>query len=449
MRNFYRYLFKNIIFVSLALFLTSSCTNKEEGIGKTKEVGNKERIKVVRRQDGAWQLLINGQPHFIKGVVFTPVKIGESPDQATLRDWTYYDDDNDGRNDVAYQTWLDRNKNNTKDPGEDEIGDFRLLKEMGVNTIRIYHVPSNNPILGDIYRKNPSTARQYDHPVNKDLLRKLYKDYGIRVIMGNFLGSWTVGSGASWTEGTDYTNPVHLENIKKSVRAMVLDNKDEPYVLMWLLGNENNIATWSQCNAQQEPAAYAKLIGELVDMIHGLDPDHPVAVSEGDNFNTLRLYPQYAPNIDILAYNTYRTLPNLNELFISVKKIFDRPILLGEIGQFAYNPKMGEDENLQYTYLKGSWRSVVYNSAAYYSKAEDFHGVGNSLGGVIFDWLDRWYMDGLPREHNAGHQQGDSQENLIHSEWYGIMTMGDGSDSLIRQKRKIYDYFREMWNQEN
>ena len=125
------------------------------------------KVKVVKYDDGTWQLLVEGKPYFIKGLIFTPVKIGEAPCIATMRDWMSYDDDNDGRNDIAFQTWLDKNKNNIKDPWEKTEGDFKLLKEMGCNTIRLYHVPSNNPVVKDIYKRNRSTSIQFDHAVNK------------------------------------------------------------------------------------------------------------------------------------------------------------------------------------------------------------------------------------------------------------------------------------------
>ena len=394
------------------------------------------RVKVVKYSDGGWQLLVDGKPFFIKGVIFTPVKIGESPDNATMRDWMYYDDNNDGINDVAYQTWVDENGNNKKDPQEKTVGDFLLLKEMGCNTIRLYHVASSNPILGDIYKTNPSTALQFDHPPNKKLLRQLYQKYGIMVIIGNFLGSWTIGSGASWEEGTDYTNPVHIENIKKSVKAMVLEHKDEPYLLMWMLGNENNIAVWSRCNAKDEPQTYAKLIGELVDMIHKLDPQHPVAVCEGDSFNTLKLYAKYAPQIDVIAYNSYRGKDGFGNLWKDVKQIMDRPVLISEFGTPAYNPSRGIDEDFQLEYIKGCWKDIVLNSREYlksYNKC-----AANSIGGIIFDWIDRWYMKGNPSVHD------------FHSEeWFGIMSLGDGSDTLMRKKRKVYKYLKNTWNRKS
>jgi len=434
-------LFCFILMTILSITLLNACGESQQIV---EERGG--RIKVVKYGNGTWQLLVNGKPYFIKGTVFVPVKIGESPSLATMRDWMYYDDNNDSINDIAYQTWADENKNNVRDKNEEIKGDFKLLREMGCNTIRLYHIPSNNPLLGDIYKKDPSAALQFDHQVNKELLRSLYNDYGIMVIMGNFLGSWTIGSGASWEEGTDYTNPLHRENIKKSVKAMVLDNKDEPYVLMWLLGNENNIAGWSRCNANIEPKAYAQLIGEIAQMVHELDPGRPVAVCEGDSFNTLRLYPEYAQAIDIVAYNSYRGKGGFTFLWREVKSIFDRPIFISEFGIFAYNANKGEDENQQLEYIKGCWQDIVLNSAQYYEPAKKT--VGNSIGGVIFDWVDRWYMDDTPYEHNKGSRHWDSADGLRHEEWFGVVSMGNGSDSLMRQKRKAYDYLKNVWNKE-
>ncbi|HTL71572.1 MAG TPA: hypothetical protein VL404_09815 [Candidatus Eisenbacteria bacterium] len=394
-----------------------------------------EPVRVLKNDSGAWEMRVGDKPYFIKGVVFSPVKIGESPSEATMRDWMTVDDDGDGVNDVAFQTWVDQNGDGRRDP-EETVGDFELLRRMGCNTIRLYHVPSDNPILGDLYKKDPSTKLQFDHPVNKPLLRRLYSEFGIRVIMGNFLGSWTIGSGASWEEGTDYANPAHREAIKRSVRAMVLDNKDEPYVLFWLLGNENNIASWSKSNANKEPEAYARLVGELADMIHELDPDHPVGVSEGDPGNTYNLanYAKHAPGIDLIGYNSYRGKFGFDFLWKQVRRTFDRPVVITEFGIFAYDSAKGEDEELQAGYLERPWRDIASQT--------------NSLGGVVFDWADRWYMDGTPSEHNPGTRHWPTSPDLLdHEEWFGLFSRGDGSDPLFRRPRQAYRYLARVWSE--
>src|ERR1039458_3911510 len=119
---------KFLIILSLMIFPTTSPYGIQIG-------GHQSKVRIIKEANGAWQLLVNGQPYFIKGVVFTPVKIGESPGDATMPDWMYYNDNHDGRNTMAYHTWLDKNHNNRRDKDETEIGDFRLLKDLGDNTI--------------------------------------------------------------------------------------------------------------------------------------------------------------------------------------------------------------------------------------------------------------------------------------------------------------------------
>jgi beta-glucuronidase len=405
-------------------------------------------VAVEKNAQGHWQLLVDGEPYFIKGFVYSPVKIGEDPGRATLRDWMYYDDDANGENDVAYQTWLDADRDARQDPDEKAKGDFALMRDMGANTIRLYHVASDHPDLGDIYKVDPGIKVQYDHPVNQPLLRKLDREFGIKVIMGHFLGSWTIGSGAGWDEGTDYTNPVHRENIKKSVKAMVLDNKDEPYVLFWALGNENNMADWSRCNAKQHPKIYAKFVNELAEMIHALDPHHPVAVIDGeDGYATLKQYARHAPAVDILAYNTYRQEVPLQMFLKEIRAIWDRPVYLSETGWYAYR-NGAEEQDKQKQMIKGSWRTLVRASAAYANQPLAIKGTGNAIGVTYYDWLDRWYMDGRPEAHNEGNRVWPGTDVRIHEEWFGVMSMGDGSDPLMRQPRQAYDYLKEVWPRE-
>lgn len=407
------------------------------------EVRGGMKVKAVKYENGDWQLLVDGKPYFIKGVIFTPVMIGESPGKATMRDWMYYDEDKNGKNDIGYDVWVDKNKNNVQDADEVPVGDFKILKDMGCNTIRLYHLPSDNPILGDIYKKNPSIQLQFDHSVNKELLTFLYKTYGIRVIMGNFLGSWTIGSGTSWEEGCDYTNPSHKENIKKSVQAMVEDNKDEPYVLLWLLGNENNIATWSNCNARTHYKEYLQLVNEIAGMIHKIDPNHPVALCEGYKIADLNLYKEYIPEIDIIAYNAYMGRWGFGTLWRTTKREFDRAVFICEYGLFAYNTKDGYSQEQQLEYHKGCYADLMANKA----KSKSSKGVGNCIGSVIFDYLDRWYMDGMPFEQNPGTKPWPfSVDRLDHEEYFGITSMGDGEHNIFkRQLRAAYYFYKQKW----
>lgn len=143
-----------------------------------------------------------------------------------MRDWMIVDDDHDGRIDLAYQTWLDENRNNKQDKDEKPVGDFKLMKAMGVNTIRLYHHSSSDP---DVQAINPGNVL-YSHAPNKELLRKMYDETGLMIMMGDLLGAYTIGSGAPWLAGTDYRDPAQRAKMMLSVRDMVMEFKDQPYV---------------------------------------------------------------------------------------------------------------------------------------------------------------------------------------------------------------------------
>ncbi|MFH0828545.1 MAG: glycoside hydrolase family 2 TIM barrel-domain containing protein, partial [Candidatus Omnitrophota bacterium] len=183
-----------------------------------KKRSGKGRVHVLQYETGDWELIVDGKPFVVKGITYAPTKVGESPDDGSLSNWMEQDTNKNGKADGPYDSFVDKNRNNIQDADEPVAGDFALMKKMGVNAIRLYHHPKT---------------------VNKELLRDLYKNYGIMVIMGDFLGKYALGSGAPWNPGTDYNNEEHKKNMLDSVAKMVEEFKGEPYILFWLLGNEN------------------------------------------------------------------------------------------------------------------------------------------------------------------------------------------------------------------
>jgi Beta-galactosidase/beta-glucuronidase len=276
------------------------------------------KVVLVQYSNGQWQMLVEAKPYFIKGVVYEPVKIGRRLTESNM--WMNYDFNQNGKPDTAYDAWVDKNNNNVQDKDEPVIGDFQLLKEMGCNTIRIYHHVN----------------------IKKEVLRDLFRRFGIRVILGNLFGAYTWGSGASWEKGTDYTDPLQRQNMLEDLRKMVLEYKDEPYVLFWMLGNENDVAgskensTLNNTNARLYPEVYAKFVNEAAKLIHKLDPNHPVGVSNA-MLRLMKYYNQYSPEIDIIGLNAYTGAYGFGTLWNRVKVDFDRPVVITEYGAGCYN----------------------------------------------------------------------------------------------------------------
>jgi len=389
-----------------------------ESVGIKKKVG-KGKVRLVQYNNDDWQLLVDNKPYVIKGITYAPTKVGQSPDEGTLGNWMEEDFNKNGKIDGPYDSFVDKNKNNIQDANEPSIGDFKLMQDMGVNTIRLYHHPLK---------------------INKELLRDLYNTYGIRVIVGDFLGKYAIGSGAAWNPGTDYNNPEHKKNMIASVTQMVNEFKDEPYVLFWLLGNENVYGY--ACNANEEPDAYFKFANEVAKIIKTLDPEHPVAICSGDILY-LDKFGKDAPDIDIFGTNAYRGDYGFGAFWKQVKQESGKPAFITEFGcpSYAEGKSADEAEELQAQYHLGSWEDIQNNMAF-------GNGEGDALGGVVFEWLDEWWKAYEPAIHDTkGLWTGPFPDGYMHEEWLGVCGQGDGKLSpFLRQLRKSYYMYQKKWH---
>jgi len=385
---------------------------------KIKKTIGEGRIKLIQYQNGHWQMFVDGKPFTVKAVTYSPTKIGQSPDFGTLGNWMEEDFNKNGRMDGPYDAFVDKNGNNIQDANEPAVGDFRLMKEMGVNAIRLYHHPKK---------------------VNKELLRELYNNYGIMVIMGDFLGKYALGSGASWYEGTDYSNPEHKKKMIESVTEMVMEFKDEPFMLCWLLGNENVYGV--ACNANKDPETFFKFANEAAQTIKSMDKNHPVAICSGDTL-FLEKFGKNAPDIDIFGTNAYRGDFGFGYLWQAVKEEADRPVFITEFGCPAYaeGRSSAEAEQAQADYHRGCWEDIEYNAA--FGDA-----AGNSIGGIVFEWLDEWWKAYEPFLHDTkGLFSGPFPDGFMHEEWLGVCGQGKGKQSpFLRELRKGYYLYKEMW----
>ncbi|MDD5066358.1 MAG: glycoside hydrolase family 2 TIM barrel-domain containing protein [bacterium] len=408
-----------------------------------------QKVKLVKYDSGHWQLLVDDKPFLVKALAYSPNMIGLSPHTGTVdpvRDWQNQDINKNNRIDGPYDSWVDANNNDQQDPDEKPVGDARLLHDMGCNTIRIY-----------------------SHVLNQQLFRDLYKQYGLMLMIGDMAGCYATESGATWEKGTDYEDPKQIKRMLANIEKMVKENKDEPYTLCWVLGNENVYGVGN--NSDKKPEAFYKFIGQAVDLIHKLDPGHPVAICNGD-LKFLDILAGYAPQIDIFGCNAYRGSFGFGRsLFNNVKEIMDKPVIITEYGCSAYADGFTQDEifNFQSEYHRNNWEDIEYNSCG--------SGSGNALGGVAFEWLDEWWKanEDLPDrikqqkkvwyekrqdEYNkkddlAGAFKHDSVpqfgapflDGWSYEEWYGFCSQGDGySSPFKRQLRPVYEMYRKVWN---
>jgi exo-beta-1,3-glucanase (GH17 family) len=167
-------------------------------------------------------------------------------------------------------------------------GYMRDLHNMGVNTIRIWGVDdANTPTLLD------RAAQQ-----------------GIKVVVGHWLNQ-----GADYVNDTAYMNSVKTEVVNR-VNAL----KNNPGVLMWDVGNEVILTMQdhglSATEVEARRIGYAKFVNQLAQAIHAADPNHPVTSTDAYT-GAWPYYKQYAPDLDLLAVNSYGAIGNVYNDWVS------------------------------------------------------------------------------------------------------------------------------------
>jgi hypothetical protein len=379
----------------------------------------KPKVFIKKLKNNHYQLMVDNKPYIIKGVCYNPITIGTNHE---------------------YDWW--------GDPAKPWMVDGKLMKEMGINTIRLYQAHEN---------------KEEVHQV----IRDLYNNYGIRTILGHWLGFWEYPC-------PFYGDKEFQDRIKKDVLDMVKEYKDEPGVLLWILGNENNysclgrVNPWSseEVDKETDPVKkkdirsriYYSYINDISKEIHKIDSSHPVALGNGE-LAGLDYANKYCQDVDLVACIIYRG-KTFGNLFRSLRATFDRPIMIAEFGADCYDAKLKkEDQNMQAYFLESQWRQIYENLA------NNPKGSGNCIGGTSFEWTDEWW------KHNQDYEEGwkvhDTESNWsngsyyfdidaegnknMNEEWFGIVAISENLESGLNQRipRKAYYVVREFWKNPN
>ena len=410
-----------------------------------KKITGEGRTKIVEYNNGHFQLMFDDKPYVVRGMTYmsnlvglTPASImrgsygpnaaGVYPEPGTVNNtnaWTWDDYNKNGIIDGPFEAWPDANRNEKQDKNEKNAGDFALMKAMGVNTLRIYHSKG----------------------LNKDVLKEGYEKYGFMYLMGNLIGMYAMDNGVGWDAGTDYSSPKCREAMLESIRQMMADFKDEPYVLAWVLGNENNYSWLGATNVQQKPEAYYKFANEAAKLIKSLDPQkRPVIISNGD-VGFIDYFAKHCPDIDVFGANIYRGESGFGSFWHDVLRKCAKPALITEYGCPAYAKGWNEArrEEGQASYHRGNWIDIEENMAGVVD------GSGGAFGGVIFEWTDEWWKLEGESDPYVHDEETNSEMPFMdgggYEEWFGIVGLGDGKDSTFkRQLRKAYFTYRKLWN---
>jgi GT2 family glycosyltransferase len=218
-------------------------------------------------------------------------------------------------------------------PRDKAARDFAMMREMGVNVIRIYHVPPT-------------------------WLLDLCAEHGLRAIVS-----------LPWMQHVDFLNARKIrKEVLQSVKTGVRKNSGHPAVFAYLVGNEipTTMVRWLGAKRVTD------FVEDLVNAGRDIDPA------------TLYSYASYPPteyllpaNVDFYTFNVYlhrqidfeRYLARLQNL------AGEKPLIMGEFGMDTIR----HTEEEQAEMLSWHVESVVHGGAA---------------GTIFFSWTDEWFTGG-------------------------------------------------------
>jgi hypothetical protein len=369
-----------------------------------------DKIQIDKSNEGI-KLKVNGQDLIINGMNWDYSPIGTN---------------------FNYSLWKQKDEIILK-ALDDEMG---LLKNMGVNTIRVYT------------------------GIPKKWIEYIHTKYGIYTMLNHSFGRYGLTLNGSWVVNTEYSDPATRNFLLQEVKQMATEYKDTKGLLLFLLGNENNYGLfWDGAETEDIPVedrkstvraeSMYKLFNDATLAMKAIDNSHPIAICNGDLL-FLDLIAKECKDVDILGVNVYRGI-SFGNLYERVKNEYGKPVLFSEFGSDAFNAVTNEeDQNAQAAILKENWKEI-YENAAGLGKS------GNSLGGFTFQFSDGWWKFGQTKyldihDLNASWSNGGyafdfiKGENNMNEEWFGICAKGPTNDEGLYQlyPRSAYYVLKEL-----
>ncbi len=347
-----------------------------------------EKITVLNNKSG-FTLLVDGKPFMINGM-----------------NWDYFPV---GTN-FSYSLWQQPDAFIMK-ALDDEMP---LLKNMGVNAIRVYT------------------------GIQPKWITYIYKKYGIYTMVNHSFGRYGLNVNGVWLPNTDYADPDVKAILIKEATKMAQEYKNTPGLLMYLLGNENNYGLFwrgaetedipmeDRKSTRDAPGLY-KLFNEAVVAMKAINSDCPVAICNGDLLFA-DIIAKECKDIDILGCNMYRGA-SFTDAFDKARTVVNKPLMFTEFGSDAFNTLTGrEDQESQAYYFYHNWKEIYLNAAGV-GKA------GNCIGGFTFMFSDGWWKYkqtenlGIHDTHaswmNGGYENDYVPgQNNMNEEWFGVCAKG-------------------------
>lgn len=299
------------------------------------------------------QILVDGSQYIIKGICYHPVPKGsDKRDFSTLS------------------------------------GDLVLMKEAGINTIRVYE------------------------PITEDWVLDEISKAGLKVIIGfgyNQGGVYDILSGTF----IDYINKY----------------EDHDAILMWELGNEYNYhPEWFDGDIKNWYSA----MNNAAATIKNADSKHPVTTAHGELPDSLAL--AMSPNIDVWGMNVYRW-DDPETIYEQWAAISNKPMYLSEAGGDSYMTieKDGYEEGVNEKAQADATENILNDV---------FENMDVGSGLTLFQFTDGLWKAGNPDTQDPGgwapNSSGVPYDGTPNEEFWGIV-------DIDRNKKEAFDIVKAVY----
>lgn len=271
---------------------------------------------------GRWHMTVDGAPYYIKGI---------------------------GCGDYLHEEIIDK--------------ELVYAKGLGANTLRRWG--------------------ESDH--DRLILDKSY-DLGLMVMMGYWLP----------TELNYVDDPIVKEAVIDNIESFIRQYKDHPALLIWGIGNETIVLgelemkkkeiEISKEEREARRVKFAKFLEDVCQMIHEVDPNHPVAYA-GAGFTALEYIKKYTPSLDIYGVNFYGGAPIAYDAYcgsrIEIPYIFTEfgPLGPWEVRKDVNGLPVEPSETEKAESFKNVWLDCIKQHEGYNLGGFAFH-LGEKITGI-------------------------------------------------------------------
>jgi hypothetical protein len=206
-------------------------------------------------------------------------------------------------------------------------------------------------------------------------------------------------------QGFDYDDPASVQEQFSRARQAVLNYRDHPALLTWIIGNELNYD-------YQNPRVY-NAVNDIAEMIHELDPNHPATTAlAGFSADMMSVVSARAPALDLISVQMYADLVNLPR-YIKESE-YTGPYFITEWGTVGHWEVAKTDWGAPIE--KTSTEKAVNYLAGYRNVIEPY--LNRGIGNYVFLW-------------------GQKQERT--PTWYGLLTEAGETTEAV-------DVMSYIWN---